>query len=610
MAERKLCSWKPGEIISAQHLNLMTCAINANAAEIKENTQQLDQLTQSSFNAVGGLPDGRYISTLNEEFLEARRGVIIDGWDYKVESADEEGVYVRTSGIENALNGDYPDSSCWIKLGKSTDALTKEIVQTIETDEFGKVKGYCISLMNSLPNDGNTLWSGMVAECKRPENGYKFHRRLGRVIHSCFEMSEGSNPAPKILNTNDLIMPILPARTEIEEYDPECRHTISLIGDYKDNSFLVKNIANAGGMRFDTSCSSRVAMCSGVQFYRACVTESEDSTTGETTSSVTWPDIPKHIEPESFNITVACIPVKEQHYKWCSETSSWNPVNGSGDSLSECTGPVLKSSLQIKAQSLCGSSWKIGWVSSGGVEIPVYDFFPTESKDYTAGRGINICEVNENIGTEEEPNEVKRYYICNTMKFCAGCGVTICEPTCAQFKIHAKMKKIVGGCGVCVVDEQCQYKISAKGACVKLTAGDGISVTGSGKCWKICNTRKETTISAGCGICVVQNGSNYKVSIKAPCSTCSTCICGVSYTFDPAWFTVTGNNVTLNETKINTVASTIAKNISSQITSTTSATIDTWSDDTGYRGYNGEIIADINTTSGCTATANIRSVSS
>ena len=605
MAERKLCSWKPGEIISAQHLNLMTCAINANAAEIKENTQQLDQLTQSSFNAVGGLPDGRYISTLNEEFLEARRGVIIDGWDYKVESADEEGVYVRTSGIENAQYGDYPDSSCWIKLGNPRDALTKEIVQTIETDEFGKVTGSCISLMNALPNDGNTLWSGMVAECKRPENGYKFHRRLGRVIHSCFEMSEGSNPAPKILNTNDLIMPILPARTEIEEYDPECRHTISLIGDYKDNSFLVKNIANAGGMHFDTRCSNRIAICSGVEFHKACVTESEDSTTGETTSSVTWPDIPKHIEPKKFDITVACIPIVEQVYTWDYATSSWQPKT-----CADCVEkPKCKGTIKIQAKTLCDKNWMVGWTSTGKITIPVKDFNPSQT-NYKAGRGINICATTETVGEGEDAENVEVSFICNTMKFCAGCGVTICEPTCAQFKIHAKMKKIVAGCGVCVVDEQCQYKISAKGVCVRLTAGDGIPVTGSGKCWKICNTRKETTISAGCGICVVQNGSNYKVSIKAPCSTCSTCICGVSYTFDPAWFTVTGNNVTLNETKINTVASTIAKNISSQITSATSATIDTWSDETGYKGYNGEIIADINTTSGCTATANIRSVSS
>lgn len=539
MAERKLCSWRQGDILSAQRLNMMTCAINANTTISSANASELSQLTSSSFNAVGGLPEGRFISSLNEEFLEARRGVILDGWDYKVESAEDEGVYVRTSGVENALNGDYPDSSCWIKLGNPTDALTKEIVQTIETDEFGKVKGSCISLMNQLPNDGNTLWSGMVAECKRPDNGYKLHRRLGRVIHSCFEMSEGSNPAPKILNTNDLIMPILPARTEIEEYDPECRHTVSLIGDYKDNSFLVKNIANAGGMRFDTSCSSRVAMCSGVQFYRACVTESEDSTTGETTSSVTWPDIPKHIEPETFNITVACIPVKEQHYKWCSETSSWNPVNGSGDSLSECTGPVLKSSLQIKAQSLCGSSWKIGWVSSGGVEIPVYDFFPSESKDYTAGRGINICEVNENIGTEEEPNEVKRYYICNTMKFCAGCGIKICEVSqCGPaYKIHAPASKLTACRGIVVHQKTTNdWLVSDQ---LTISGGTGIIAKRNANDFNVAldlNAIEHTTVSAGDGIQVTQTGNNYKVSLKSPCASCS---CTETYVFDPNWFTVT-----------------------------------------------------------------------
>lgn len=533
MAESKLCSWRQGDILSAQRLNMMTSAINANTAETSQNTQQIEQLTQSSFNAVGGLPEGRFISTLNDEFLEARRGVVIDSWDYKVKSAEDEGVYVRTSGYENALNGEYPLYPCWVKLGAASDALTKEIVQTIKTDEFGKVQGSCISLMDQLPEGGNCLWSGAVPDCQKPAEGYKLYRRLGRVIRSCFEFSEGSNPAPKVLNTNDLIMPILPARAEKEEYEAECRHTVSLLGQYKDNSFLVKNIANAGGMRFETSCPTRIAICSGVEFHKACVTESEDSTTGETKQEVKWPEIAKHIEPNKFDITVACIPIVEQVYTWDYATSSWQPKT-CADSVEK---PKCKGTIKIQAKTLCDTNWMIGWTSTGKITIPVKDFDPSQT-NYKAGRGINICATTETVGEGEDAENVEVSFICNTMTLCAGCGITICEPTCGKYKISScKVKKIVAGCGICVVEEQCQYKISSKGGCVKLTAGDGISVTGNGKCWKICNTRKETTITAGCGICVVQNGSNYKVSVKAPCHT-QPIEPGTTYVFDSTWFTV------------------------------------------------------------------------
>lgn len=534
MAESKLCSWRQGDILSAQRLNMMTSAINANTAETSQNTQQIEQLTQSSFNAVGGLPEGRFISTLNDEFLEARRGVVIDSWDYKVKSAEDEGVYVRTSGYENALNGEYPLYPCWVKLGAASDALTKEIVQTIKTDEFGKVQGSCISLMDQLPEGGNCLWSGAVPDCQKPAEGYKLYRRLGRVIHSCFEFSEGSNPAPKVLNTNDLIMPILPARAEKEEYEAECRHTVSLLGQYKDNSFLVKNIANAGGMHFETSCPTRIAICSGVEFHKACVTESADSTTGETKQEVKWPEIPKHFEPNKFDITVACIPIVEQVYTWDYASSSWQPKT-CADSVEK---PKCKGTIKIKAKTLCDKNWMIGWTSTGKITIPVKDFDPSQT-NYKAGRGINICATTETVGEGEDAENVEVSFICNTMTLCAGCGVTICEPTCGKYKIHScKAKKIVAGCGICVTCENCSYKISAKPPALKLTAGDGICVSGSGLCWTITNTAMQEAIEivGGCGICVTQTGNKYKVSAKAPCSTHHKC--SNTYVFDSAWFTV------------------------------------------------------------------------
>ena len=94
------------------------------------------------------------------------------------------------------------------------------------------------------------------------------------------------------------------------------------------------------------------------------------------------------------------------------------------------------------------------------------------------------------------------------------------------------------------------------------------------------------------------------ISLAASC-------CGVTvncWTFDGQWFIVTGNNVTINEAKLDEVAARIAPCVSSQIVSSTGATvIDTWYDESGYKGYNGEIVANVDTTSGCSAVANIQS---
>ena len=111
---------------------------------------------------------------------------------------------------------------------------------------------------------------------------------------------------------------------------------------------------------------------------------------------------------------------------------------------------------------------------------------------------------------------------------------------------------------------------------------------------------EQISIVAGDGITVTHSSNTYTISAT---------ISGITYDFDPSWFTVTNNNVTINEAKLDEVAEGLAKNVSSQIVSTTSATIDTWTDTTGYRGYSGSIVATINTTSGESANCSISSIS-
>lgn len=611
-----LCNWKSGDIITAHHLNQMVCAINDNTKNYESLQKQFNDKGTSSINSTGGIDMGAFMGTALEPCESCwNRGFVRTGWEYSASDTTKEGIYAHTSGVHNAISNTLT-GGCMICLKNQLNGLPDEdIVLQVCTDCYGKIISQKIVTQDTTSCVNNSYWQGpLPSGASAP--GYNFIRRIGRIVQDYEHpvSMDDSTPTNKVISTNDLVMPILPARAEKEE-KTACKHSISLIGNFKENSILIKNIANTGGLCFDTSCQSRVSIKSGVEFHKACVKESTDSCGSSTTT--TWPTIPKHLEPQPFEITVACIPVKEQHYVWCKTSSSWvESVAPSQDSISDpsTAEPTKKGDIKITAKSLGGNNWQIGWASSGEVMIPVKDFTPSEGIAYEAGRGISICTQNVNTGTEEDPVWGSKNVICNTMEICAGCGISV-EQTDTEkpaYKINACKMKMEAGDGIKVECITGGYKISA--CCFKpicITNGAGISVTKNNNTYTITNTAMHDAIEvvAGNGICVVQTGNKYKVSVKAPCSTCCVCICGVTYSFDPTWFTVTNNNVTLNEAKINEVAAGIAPNVSSQITSTATATIDTWTDETGYKGYSGNINATIVTNCGTAATATVTSSS-
>lgn len=534
-----LCSWRKGEVISAGHLNLMTDAINANTEEIDSITKQFNEQGSSSINASGGIHMGGFVSSgLDSCESCLNRGFIRTGWEYTASGDSvKTGVYLNKSGVETATGATYPGSICTVKLCEKIAGISLEdIVIKVKTDEYGKVLSQCIKLQGSDTCTKNTYWTGPVQSCAS-QPCYEFTRRVGRIISDEVRPVSpcDSTRLNKVMSTNDIIMPILPARTEREE-KTDCKHTISLIGNFKENSILIKNIANGGGLKLDTSCQPRVTVASGVEFHRACVKESTESCGSSTTT--TWPQIPKHIEPKPFDITIACIPVKEQHYRWDLMTSSWIPYS-SADSgvVNPCA--ELKGTIKIQAKSLCGANWQIGWASSGQIEIPVKDFTPTEVSTYKEGRGINIVECKENTGTEEEPYEVTYYKICNTMKLCAGCGIKICEVSQCEpaYKIHAPASKLSACRGIVVHQKATNdWLVSDQ---LTISGGTGIIAKRNANDFNVTldlNAIQHTTVSAGDGIQVTQTGNNYRVSLKPPCASCS---CSETYVFDPNWFTVT-----------------------------------------------------------------------
>ena len=150
------------------------------------------------------------------------------------------------------------------------------------------------------------------------------------------------------------------------------------------------------------------------------------------------------------------------------------------------------------------------------------------------------------------------------MEICAGCNISIEQIDAEKpaYKINACKMKLEAGDGIKVECIQGGYKVSAcETQAICITNGAGISVTKNNNTYTISNTAIHDAIEVveGEGIKVTQTGNKYKVSLAAPCCSCSPggykC-----YIFDPAWFTVTGDNVTLNQAKIDEVASTIAIN--------------------------------------------------
>lgn len=541
-----LCNWKSGDIITAHHLNQMVCAINDNTNSYESLNKQFNDKGTSSINSTGSIDMGAFMGTALEPCESCwNRGFVRTGWEYSASDTTKEGIYAHTSGVHNAISNTLT-GGCMICLKNTLSGLPEEdIVLKVKTDCYGKVLCQKIETQDITTCVNNSYWQGPNSSgSSEPE--YSFIRRIGRIVQDYDHpvSMDDSTATNKVISTNDLVMPILPARAEKEE-DIPCKQTLSLIGGFKDNSILIKNINNVGGLRFG-NCSSHLDIKSGVEFYAGKTeTTCQGSSTTFTTSG--------GIIPQEFDITIACIPIKEQHYSWCKTSNSWvKTLAPSCDSSSEpsTAEPTKKGDIIITAKSLCGNNWQIGWASSGEVEIPVKDFTPSEAIAYEAGRGISI--------TEQTTTDGKKYVICNTMEICAGCGI--------------KVECITGG-----------YKISA--CCFKpicINSGAGISVTKNNNTYTITNTAIHEAIEVveGDGIKVTQTGNKYKVSLAACCDT------GTCYVFDPEWFTVTGDNVTINEAKVQSVGDSIAVNtsVNANITRVMERT-------TTANGYEGDIMA-------------------
>ena len=178
-----LCTWKPGDLITAQHLNLMTCAINDNHTKINETASQLSDSGKSDINSSGSIDMGAFLHSATVPCESCwNRGYIRTGWEfYASGTSRKKGIYANTSGVENATVTQYPTSTCVKCIKAETAGLPEEdIVVKITTDCFGKVLTQCITTQEFGKCVNNSLWQGPNSSSgSAPE--YSFTRRIGRI---------------------------------------------------------------------------------------------------------------------------------------------------------------------------------------------------------------------------------------------------------------------------------------------------------------------------------------------------------------------------------------------------------------------------------------------
>ena len=363
--QQQLCLWRPGDAITAHRLNLMTCAINKNTDPNKvEGGSSGSEGTSLASSTLSGI-SGRFFTGIPDEFLEDDRGVVLDDWSVNILPTEEStgsGVYLRCGGIESALEASYPSQPCIKRYQEGvTGHEGNNIYKKILTDKYGKPLevSYCIT--PSLDSHSTTLWSGCDGTSTQ---FYTMYRRVGRIVNSCYEMAHDSTPINRVIATNDTVMPIIPGYAS-SPFKSEGTHSAGLLAGIRDNTALIKNIANYGGIKI-VECSGELGISSGVEFYAS----------GES--------VDNHIEPKPFNRNILCIPVTYEKYNWNDSSSAWESAGcDTGDRLVVC--------------AKTDNNWQI-FFNSNGLKIPVY----IPSSD-SGGGGV----------------------IENDVVICEGCGIDI-----------------------------------------------------------------------------------------------------------------------------------------------------------------------------------------
>lgn len=168
-----LCKWKTGDIITAQHLNQMTCAINSNGNSITEIERIVADKGTSTINSSGEIFMGAFTgSSIEPEHACANRGYVRTGWEYTAPGcAVKKGIFIDKSGVDNASSHSYPDTWCAIQLDeKISGSETKDIMLRVTTDCWGKVISQTIQAVPMSDEEfTTTYWQGPTSSDESPK---------------------------------------------------------------------------------------------------------------------------------------------------------------------------------------------------------------------------------------------------------------------------------------------------------------------------------------------------------------------------------------------------------------------------------------------------------
>lgn len=202
-------------------------------------------------------------------------------------------------------------------------------------------------------------------------------------------------------------------------------------------------------------------------------------------------------------------------------------------------------------------------------------------------------------------NEVKNYQIKQLIS-----GTIYLNYNSSTGGYDIEPVSIIAGDGIRVDYKDDAYTITAKVSLIStddviitnqyVEASSGIIMLEVGANVPDIEGHKQISIIAGDGIELTvsehPNVITYKISTESI----------INYDFDDEWFIIEDGTVTINEAKLEEEAIALAQSVSSEIQTTASLKLDNWTDTSN--NTNGAINASIETTSGESASATIRSV--
>lgn len=495
-----------------------------------------------------------------------------------------EGVYVRPNGVATFYHGTVEASSpnCFKKIAEIEK--DKILYQKITTDYTGNpTKIEFVQLAACDSSAINTPWK-YNASCASTQCGVIWHR-MSKTVEDC--RISPTNPKKHLkyttIKTNDFFIPPLVMNVD------EGGLGENLVKPMVGNTIPIKSLYGKDGTDV-TDCGNYLEVKSGVAFI------------GQPKA----PCDPNAPAPQPPSKPIMNDPLC---LSWC---------NGDGSKFGFKIAPNQSDYPFIFTVSTHGKPQGVAYEAGCGIdpcrlkcnEICVYLAHKGEGDSDKSRAGIikDIVVSTDSINELKSPTlkqgiiTLPDYSKLNGYK--AGCGIHI-DCATRTIKLLPSNGGEIGGITSVVISD------SVASPCI--TNGIITLPKGQGAC----------SYNAGQGLCLVNNTFSLKpsnngsiggiISVSIDSTITSPSISngeikipkaqggGTDYDFS-CWFIVSGNSVNLNEAKLTSFANELAGCVSSQITSVTAPMNVGYFNDVGSCG---EVLACINTTSGCSGSMRV-----